>query len=256
LAADLGSATHERHTIKRLFYIGASVIVLCWVGFGVFFSFMSGGSPRGFLTGVIHAPLFTYETFGKVVRPGRVYAALADQRAVVVLKEAFGEGVRPSDGRLLHDTILRAHSRRILDVGTANGYSALWFALAAKETGGAVTTIEIDPHRAATARRNFERAGLGQLIRSYTNDALIQIPLLEGDYDFVFLDIGVPGINGKLLDLVRSRLAAGGIITAHNACAFPVTQPEYLRAIERDPELTTRLVVTPSGGISISQRRR
>jgi len=154
----------------------------------------------------------------------------------------------------LYDAILAGNYRRVLDLGTARGYSALWFALATRQTRGSVITIEIDPELASAARANFERAGLGNLVLSYTNDALVQVPLIEGEFDFVFLDVGVPGINKKLLDLVRPRLAPGGMIAAHNACAFSVVQPEFLYAIKADPQLSTRLIVTLSGGISLSKR--
>jgi predicted O-methyltransferase YrrM len=48
----------------------------------------------------------------------------------------------------------------VLDVGTARGYAAVWFGLAARTTGGRVVTIEIDPQVAAEARENIRRAGL------------------------------------------------------------------------------------------------
>ncbi|MFF4487915.1 O-methyltransferase [Streptomyces sp. NPDC001544] len=57
-------------------------------------------------------------------------------------------------------------SGRVLEIGTSNGYSAIWFADALRDTGGRLTTVEIDGERAATARRNLVRAGLARTRRT------------------------------------------------------------------------------------------
>ena len=167
------------------------------------------------------------------------------------MKEAFGRGVRPSDGRMLHDLILANGYRRVLDIGTARGYGAIWFGLAAKKTGGKVTTIEIDPAVAAEARGNIRRAGLADIVDSRINDALLEIPALPGEFDFVFMDAGAP-LNKQFLDLLAGRITPGGTIAAHNAFGFQATQPEFLKAITTDPNLETRIVTTFSGGISMT----
>jgi predicted O-methyltransferase YrrM len=168
-----------------------------------------------------------------------------------MLRKAFGHGIQPSDGRLLHDLIVEKRYRRALDIGTAHGYAALWFALAMSRTGGQVITIEIDLATAAQARENFEKSGLAIDLR--VNDALIEIPALAGDFDFVFLDPGAP-INTKLLALLRDRLLPGAAVAAHNAYTFKLAQPGFLEAVRKDPGLRTEVVPTASGGISISFR--
>jgi predicted O-methyltransferase YrrM len=68
--------------------------------------------------------------------------------------------VEPETAELLGVLIRATAARRILELGTSNGYSTIWLADAAQDTGGAVTSVEIDPERTALARASLERAGV------------------------------------------------------------------------------------------------
>src|SRR5206468_5807726 len=65
--------------------------------------------------------------------------------------------IGPVEGQFLYTLALAAGAKDMLDVGTAIGYSAVWLALAARETGGRVVTIENDPARAAWAEAYFRQ---------------------------------------------------------------------------------------------------
>lgn len=181
-------------------------------------------------------------------------AAVDDPRAAAVLARNFGHGFTASDGKLLSDLIVEKGYKRALDIGTASGYSSIWFALAMRKTGGKVVTLEINPVRARTARENFREAGVLDLIDSRIADALVEIPRLEGAFDFVFMDTGAP-LNKRFLDLLYARIPSGGAVTAHNAYSFRLNQRDFLDAIQNDPHLSTRIVPTRSGGISISIKK-
>jgi predicted O-methyltransferase YrrM len=155
---------------------------------------------------------------------------------------------------MLYDFIVEKGYRRALDIGTARGYAALWLGLAMKKTGGKLITVEVDPETADEARENFCQSGLAVIIDSRINDALLEIPALKGDFDFVFMDSGSPP-NKKFLDLLHARITPGGAITAHNAGSFSSQQPDFLKAIESDPNLETRIIPTRSGGISVSVKK-
>jgi predicted O-methyltransferase YrrM len=165
--------------------------------------------------------------------------------ALSVLHERFGYGVTASDGRKLYDLIASRGYRRALEVGTARGYSAIWLGLAMRATGGTVVTLEIDPATAATARENIRRAGLDFLVTVRVNDALREIPELEGEFDLVFLDLGGPH-QQQLVDLAAKRLSRGGAIVSHNAWFVRFTPP---------PDFDTVVLPTLSGGIAVSTRR-
>src|SRR5688572_9708745 len=72
--------------------------------------------------------------------------------------------VRAEDARLLRLLTESINAKHVVELGTANGYSGIWFALALQATGGKLTTFEIDPQRVKQARENFKRAGVDHLI--------------------------------------------------------------------------------------------
>ena len=165
-----------------------------------------------------------------------------------------GMNITAAVGRLLYDLIKEHGYRRGLEVGTSNGYSALWMGLAFRETGGKLITIELEPRRAGEARENFRKAGLDSVIDSRINDAFAEIPLIEGDFDFIFLDSWKPDyIN--LLDLLYDRVKPGGAITAHNVINQGSQMKGFLDRIKNDRGLVTRIDRSSDSGISVSIKK-
>lgn len=121
---------------------------------------------------------------------------------------------------------------RILDIGTAIGYSAIWLA-AALGPGGTVTTIELDPERARRARRYIERAGFADRVEVLEGDVFDLIPTLE-TYDLIFQDVmkhvyfgNDPELAVKLLRLTVEHLAPAGVLMIDNAlCGNGIVDPE------------------------------
>src|SRR5438270_13851325 len=74
-------------------------------------------------------------------------------------------------GEFLAVLIQATSARRVLEIGTSNGYSTLWLASAARATGGAVTTVEIADYKVGLARQNFSRSGLAASITLVQDDA-------------------------------------------------------------------------------------
>src|SRR5436190_3742046 len=85
--------------------------------------------------------------------------------------------VAPNHGKLLHMLALMVGARRILEIGTLGGYSAIWMARALPE-GGALVTLEADPKHAALARRNIDAAGVGPVVDVQIGKALDLLPAL------------------------------------------------------------------------------
>src|ERR687895_1297911 len=104
--------------------------------------------------------------------------------------------VSPNQGRLLQMLTEIAGARRILEVGTLGGYSAIHFARALPEDG-ALISLEIDEHHAAVARKNVERAGLESKVEIRVGDARERLAELvendEGPFDLVFIDADKEG---------------------------------------------------------------
>ncbi|MFD2169229.1 O-methyltransferase [Tumebacillus lipolyticus] len=112
---------------------------------------------------------------------------------------------------LLQVLLKIAKPRRILELGTAIGYSAIVMGQACEAE---ITTLERDPVRAEEARTNFERAGLTERISLVEGDALELIESL-GMFDFIFLD-AAKGQYPKFLELIDPHLERGGVLLSDN----------------------------------------
>jgi predicted O-methyltransferase YrrM len=185
-----------------------------------------------------------------------VHAQSADVSAVLrQIKSADTDALAVSeeDGRFLRMMAAASRATRALEIGGANGYSAIWIGLALRETGGTLTTIEFDPARAKVAAANIRRAGLSDVVTVVAGDAFAQIPKLAGEFDFVFLDAWKRDYK-RFLDLVLPRLVPGGVFLAHNVVNKQSEMRDFLSAIQANPALFTS-IVTPSGeGMSISYK--
>lgn len=179
----------------------------------------------------------------------------AEKAVLAVLNEAISSGavwsnVPESDGRLIRLLTESAGAKNVVEIGTSTGYSGLWFCLALLNTGGRLTTFEIDPGRAATAREHFRKAGVERLVTIVQGDAHENIARLKEPIDVLFIDADKDGYAdylNKLLPLVRP----GGLILAHNSGMAP----DYVRLVTSNPELDT--VFDPGGGeMAITLKKR
>jgi len=120
----------------------------------------------------------------------------------------------PVAGRFLELLVWFGRPRRVLEIGTFSGHSALSMAAALPE-GGRIDACEIDPERAAVAQRYFDRSPHGARITLHVGPALETIATLEGGFDFVFIDANKEGYI-DYYDAVLPRLSERGLIVADN----------------------------------------
>jgi len=123
--------------------------------------------------------------------------------------------VPAADGRLLHDLILRNGYRRVLEIGTSTGHSAIWMAWALSKTGGRLITVEIDPSRHGKALRNFREAGVSGYIDARLGDAHDLVPALPGPFDLVFSDADKSWYR-NYFEALAPKLVPGGCYATHN----------------------------------------
>lgn len=158
------------------------------------------------------------------------------------------------DGRLLRVLVESTGAKTVVELGTSIGYSATWMCLGLRTTGGHLTTYEIDPGRAETARANFKRAGVEDLVTIVVGNAHEEITKFKGTIDLVFLDADKEGYVDyleKLLPLVRP----GGMIVAHNMTPR-MADPRYLKAVTTNPDLETVFVNKEAAGVGITLKKR
>ena len=181
----------------------------------------------------------------------KILAVLDDMQRT---QRAGNWNVSLADGRLLRLLTETTGAKHVVEIGTSNGYSGLWFLLALRKTGGKLTTHEIDKARAALARRNFDRAGVGGLATIILGDAHETTKRLKGPIDILFLDANPSGYGdymARLLPLVRP----GGLILTHNT-RWPKPNPDHIKAITTNPLLETVFLHMHDMGIGVTIKKR
>jgi predicted O-methyltransferase YrrM len=163
--------------------------------------------------------------------------------------------VPPEDGRLLRLLTETSGTKHVVEIGTSNGYSGIWFCLGLRATGGRLTTHEINAERAALARENFKRAGVEEIVTLVEGDAHKEITKLKGPIDIVFIDADKPGYMdylNKLLPLVRP----GGLILAHNTTNSGPDMQDYIKAITTRANLETIFLHKEDRGVGVTLKKR
>jgi len=123
--------------------------------------------------------------------------------------------VGPVVGELLFILAKIIRAERILELGTATGYSAIFLAKAFENLKGLLITLENDPAMAVKARKNFIRAGLDEKIEIRVGDALEEIKTIPGPFDLIFIDIEKTDYDAALPDC-RDLLRTNGVLVADN----------------------------------------
>jgi len=137
-------------------------------------------------------------------------------------EEAHREGIPIVDtheGALLSLLVKMAGAKRVLELGTATGYSGIWLL---RGTGdGELTTFEVDHARAERARANFSEAGLGKRAMVLEQDAVGGLEKLDSRFDACFIDLlnSFPSedVTRRVAELCLERLEGGALLMADNA---------------------------------------
>ena len=165
-------------------------------------------------------------------------------------------------GALLRVLATAVNASRILEIGTAIGYSGIWLARALP-AGGMLVTLEFDQDRAREARENFARAGLSDRVSVVVGDAQLKIAKVSGPFDLIFQD-GAKQLYTPLLDRLVALLRPGGLLVTDNVLwdgevvsgfhGAPRKNPddtraiiEYNQRVASHPQLLTSIVPLRDG---------
>jgi predicted O-methyltransferase YrrM len=148
---------------------------------------------------------------------------LTDDALAGALRDTAAKGlpqiqITPALGQLLAVLVAAVGARRVLEIGTLGGYSAIWLARALPAEGRMVT-LEIDPHHADIARRNIARAGVAERVEVVVAPARDTLDRLitqgEQPFDFIFIDADKDGYPDYLERALRLA-HPGTLIVADN----------------------------------------
>ncbi|MBI9108607.1 MAG: O-methyltransferase [Spirochaetales bacterium] len=170
--------------------------------------------------------------------------------------------VEPETGRFLSFLVHLISARRVLELGTSNGCSALWFMDALKENGGSLVTIDSKERLHHEALLNLQNAGFSEQVTAIFGDAEEETAKLEPGFDLIFQDCGkylYPKMHEQLVGLLK----AGGLLVADDTL-FSVESgvrpnlgrftDEYNRMVFSDPRLFS--CILPVGhGLTLSFKR-
>src|SRR6478609_4465245 len=135
-------------------------------------------------------------------------------------------------GALLRVLATAVGAKRILEIGTAIGYSGIWLA-GALPPGGMLFTMEKDPERARMARANFERAGVADRVGILIGDAQVTISKGASPFDLIFQDGSKP-LYVTLLDKLVSLLRPGGLLVTDNVLWDGEVVPGFVEPPQRE----------------------
>jgi predicted O-methyltransferase YrrM len=150
-------------------------------------------------------------------------------------------------GEFLAVLVRATLARRVLEIGTSNGYSTLWLASAARAINGSVTTVEFAEHKIGLAVTNFTRAGLTRHISIVHDDGgRVLERSADSAFDLVFLDSERPEYPGWWPNL-RRVLRLGGLLVVDNATSHPEQMAPFMALVNADAEFSTSLVPIGNG---------
>ncbi len=141
--------------------------------------------------------------------------------------------VEPDTAKLLALLARALPARRLLELGTSNGYSTLWLADAARSSGGHVLSIDVDAARTAEAAEHLARMQLADYVELRSEDGALTLAAgADGSFDMIFLDAERPAYPGYWPQLLRV-LRPGGLLVVDNVLSHADEVAAFRALVER-----------------------
>jgi caffeoyl-CoA O-methyltransferase len=176
----------------------------------------------------------------------RLEAEDADERERGVPAAERSRQVAPATGRFLFSLVAPQNDCGVLELGGSRGYSTIWLAAGVRYFTGRVLSLEHDPRKVESWRRNIADAGLEQWAEVLEGDAFATLPLVQDVFDVVFLDAEKDDYE-RLFALAREKVEPGGLVVADNVLSHVETLGTYSAARQADPTLVSVTVPLDRG---------
>jgi predicted O-methyltransferase YrrM len=159
--------------------------------------------------------------------------------------------LEPDTAALLALLVRATGARRVLELGTSNGYSTVWLADAVAANDGALTSVELDPERTTQAAHNLERAGLRAVVDLRIQDAADTLRQSDdGEWDLIFLDAERPAYAGYWPDLVRS-LRPRGVLVVDNVISHAAEVAAFRALVSAEDRVSEAVSPTGAGALLV-----
>ncbi len=183
-----------------------------------------------------------------------------DEPLHLALRESTDQGlpqinVAPNQGKMLYLFAQIQGAKRILEVGTLGGYSTIWLARALP-VDGKLITLELEPHHAAVARTNVDRAGVGDQVEIIVGPAAESLATLEGQvFDMIFVDADKPSnpvyydwalrlSRPGTLIIVDNVVRNGGVVDPNNVDEGVIGVQKLIEIVNKDPRVEATAIQT------------
>ena len=140
--------------------------------------------------------------------------------------------------------------KRVVEVGTANGYSAIIIGSVLREFGGSIITIERNGRYAENAQKNIISAGLQDVVTILPGSAYKVLDRLPGPFDMVFLDATRQEYLGYF-DRVKNKMAPNGLLVADNVISHEQELSDYIRTVSEDKHFSST-ILQAGGGLMVA----
>lgn len=162
--------------------------------------------------------------------------------------------LEPESAAVLRVLAMGVHPRRMLELGTSNGYSTLYLADVARQTGAELVSVDIDSARTAAASENLASAGLASAVSFLTEDAGQTLSSSsDSSWDLIFLDAERPAYVKYWPDLLRA-LAPQGLLVVDNVLSHADQVAEFRSLVSAEQRVIDALVPVGAGLLLISKR--
>lgn len=159
--------------------------------------------------------------------------------------------VEPDTAQLLALLVRAIGAKRILELGTSNGYSTLWLADAARSVGGRVLSVDVDRTRTAQAAEHLASTQLDEHVELRSEDAALTLAGAdEGSIDMIFLDAERPAYPDYWADLIRV-LRPGGLLVVDNVLSHASEVQAFRELVGEEPRVSEALVPTGAGALLV-----
>jgi predicted O-methyltransferase YrrM len=155
--------------------------------------------------------------------------------------------VEPDTAQLLAVLVRALGAKRLLELGTSNGYSTIWLADAARSVGGRVLSVDLDGARTAQAAKHLERTQLEEHVELRSEDAALTLGRAADEtFDMIFLDAERPAYPGYWPDLLRV-LRPGGLLAVDNVLSHAGEVQSFRALVAAEPTVTEATVPIGAG---------